>query len=712
MPVRSECCSGFKNGSRSDSKARSGSAAEPCRRRGNFGKVGGSAERCRQLAPRTRLPRPTAERLKTTLNAFRLTRGRNLFLAPLLCLAACGASESETSSNAFKLSTSQYGVASTTPLAVQGDWIAFLADEAASGATPLNTYDTDVNDEVAIVINTATKTEINLRVAARELRWLGTELYLVVDEILDNHDWDGSTAIAELVLLRWNVTLPDPVLVDVLDRNSPVAITSVGDTLFYASGHLTVLAMESSFRAISLLTPNLPRNVFTKDTLGGLTPRLLGEQNGLIFLGLDETVFGDSRDLNGDGFANDTTVLALLDGEGTAEPSGYTLEIRNTGLAIENPASPLRAISRGSHDWLVAFLVNEMAQELSLNRFGGGNPLPQSWQVSTCGVDDVDLDDDVLHAIRFKAWDLDPMTEMPINTGLAGGQRVLIADDAVGTICLESDEGPCIFNNDGDSTDSMLRWMRIDGPMPLGSTAGPARSVSQLLALDTSLAGPALAVAELDGAFVIQCDEVADGRNWDANLSTNRNLVAWLDPQDTSPSWRFNHGTSSASYTTATWMGELPGRTRLGIAYAESSNSSFLNPDGDQNDSVPTFADLLPTVPKRLGFPGYGVALDPGNAGISLANGWGFFRVSEVEEGADINANGQSDDILLVRLNLTNGAIAHMSALNLLARPSVETEPDGISVSGAYLFDEMIFGLNVSGDNDPNDLVVRYFRLP
>ncbi|MFT7670979.1 MAG: hypothetical protein ACI8X5_003694 [Planctomycetota bacterium] len=398
----------------------------------------------------------------------------------------------------------------------------------------------------------------------------------------------------------------------------------------------------------------------------------------------------------------------MLDGEGVVDAGGYTLNIRSTELGVVDADVPLRAVSQGSHDWLVGFLVDEASEETSLNKFDNVI-LPITWQIGGCGLDDGDMTDQILHAICFADWDMDAINNPPVNTGLAGTSRVLIAGDAVATICPEADEGGCVFNNDADADDSILRWIRIDASIAFGSLAGPVRSLNQLLALDMSLAGPAQSVGELDGVFVIQVDEEADNRDWDGNVGLDRELLGWLDPLDPSPAWVFNHGTSTPSYTATTWMGELPGRTRLGIAYAESSNSAFLNPDTDQNDSVPVFADM--TAGPRMAFPGFGVALDPTNSGISLSNGWGFFRVSESQEGADINSNGNSTDILLVRLNLSSGFVASMGVLNTLPRLAVENQPDGLGSSGAYLFDETIHGSDVSGDGDFNDLVVRFFNL-
>ena len=105
----------------------------------------------------------------TTPNALNLHRSLGLFLVSLLGLAACGASESEEgSSSSFFVGTSEFGVAAGTPLAIEAEWLAFLADEAASGASQLNDHDTDTVDEVAVVVNIDTRVETNLRVGLHE----------------------------------------------------------------------------------------------------------------------------------------------------------------------------------------------------------------------------------------------------------------------------------------------------------------------------------------------------------------------------------------------------------------------------------------------------------------------------------------------------------------------------------------------------------------
>jgi hypothetical protein len=634
-----------------------------------------------------------------------------LGLALLGTLAGCENSDTDLTGTFSEVGTSAYGVAAGTPLAVEGDWLAFLADEAASGGTDMNGDGGLPLDSVAVVVNVDSKEETNLGVAAKELFWVGSELYLVVDEVFDEHDHGGTVGITDLVLMHWSEGMAQPAFVADLDRASVPSALAVGETVFYAGTGTPAGAGDSSLVAIDVNFPATSRPVFTQDMDGPLTPRLVGEQDGLVLCALDETV--DARDLNGDGTATDTHVLALLDGTGFADAGGYTLSLRSTGLAISGADSPYRAVTQGVGDWLLGFLVDESAQEQNFNVFDGSASIPGIWQAAACVANsDSDTDDRVLHAIRFAAWDADTVTNPPYNTGIAGTDRVLIVGDAIATIALETDENDCVFNGDGDFDDRILRWIRMDGGV-FGSTGGPVTSVQDLIALDPGLAGPAMSVAEVDGVFVVQCDELEDGRDHDGDAPNERDLLAWLDPQDTAaPGWQFNHSSTGSSWATAIWMGELPGRTRLGIAYAESSNGVDLNGDGDELDSVPTYADLIPGSPGRLSFPGASLALEPANAGISLANGWGYFRVSELQHGSDINVNGQADDILLFRVNLGNGSLVNMGALNTLARPSIETEPDGLSGAGAFLFDETIIGVNVSADTDANDLVPRFFLLP
>ena len=636
-----------------------------------------------------------------------------LALAPLVLLGACSSGDDDEGSNDFVVGSSQFAVAASTPLAVNDNWLAFLADEAGTGGMDLN-GDGDVLDSVAVAVEVLSKAETNVGVSADGVAWVGSELYIVTDEAKDSFDHSGMNGPTELVLLHWNSAMTGaPTFVATLDRASTEPIVAVGDTLFLASDRPGTMAGESTLLAIDVAFPESPRPVLTTDGVGALRPSLLGEDEGLVFAALDETV--ELRDLNGDGFANDNHVLALLDGTGLVDNTGYTLLLRNTELAISGDDSPLRARSTGANDWLVGFLVDEASQEANLNVFDGF-VLPPSWQAAPCvaGGQDTDTMDEVLHAIEFLSWDINPLVTPPINTGLAGTERVLIVGNAIGTICEEADENDCPLNNDGDANDRVLRWIRVDSTEGNGSAGGPLRNPGDMIALDRTLPGDAGAVAVVDDRFVAQIDELADGRNWDNNAGQNRELLGWANPLGGSSSFTFDHSTPSTSnfYAVATWMSEQPGRTRLGVAYAESSNNVDLNGDGDVLDSMPTWADFVGS-PTRLSFQGLFQACVANNAGITLSNGWGFYRFDEMANGfGDANGNGTTDDILLLRVNLSSGVFTNMGFLNTLPRPSIEAEDDGVSAGASYLFDETIFNTDLNGDGDTLDLVPRYFKLP
>lgn len=630
-------------------------------------------------------------------------RTRLSLLAPsILLLAACSGSGGEDSSIVFTVRTTQVAVASTTPLVVGGTWIAFLADEAASGNVDFN-GDGDRVDQIAYVVNAATRVETNLQVAARELAWLGDTLFMAVDEAFDGRDWGGAPGTTERVLLRWSAAGGGLQFVDVLSPASPKAFVVVGDLLFYSSGDTPAGAQDTSLRVVERSDPGDPHGILSDDLVGGLRPRILGEQGGVVFLALDETAEG--RSLNGDADALDAAVLALLDGTGALVGPGYSRDVLNTGLALPGPNAPLRARSITGGGRAVGFLVNEAAQgNTNLNPFDG-NAQPASWYPPHCPLQkDNDTLDDVLHYVLFDAWQQTPGANPPVNTGICGAARIVMTADAVGTLSPESAEGTCALNGDGDQDDTIFRWIRFGHP--------PVNDVGLLLAVDTSLAGSAQAVAELSGRFVIQVDEAADDRDRDGQPGVDRRLVGWISPTATTLAFTFDHDPSPGvqRFATATWLGEVPGRARLGLAFAESSNNEFLNQDQDKLDSVPTFARIDTSAGTRLVFPGVAFAVQAANAGIDVIRGWGFYRVSEAEDDRDWNADGDKLDHVLVATNLTTGQTVYLGPLNTLARRAAEGQADGAGGAAAFLVSEAIAG-DLNGDADTLDFVVRYIRF-
>lgn len=597
----------------------------------------------------------------------------------------------------FAVHTASLATSATTPLAVSGRWLCYLADEGAHGAGDLN-GDGDALDQVAVAVNIESAQEFPLAVAAGEVAWLGEELYLVVDELLDGRDWGGSGAAVDLVLLHW---APGEALtaVDALEREGERHVLALENVVLYVSAEAPPGPFASNLRALAADAPTLPREVPTVDADGGLSPRLLGADEGLVFLALDETAEG--RELNGDGDASDRFVLALLDGRGSAVPAGYDRPLRSTGLALRDGATPLRAKRTGSADWRVALLVDEASQGANLNVFDG-SVLPSSWQVPGC-PDDTDTTDQVLFTLDFAAWDADPLAAPPENTGIAGADRVLVAGPAVAALSPEADEANCWLNGDADAADRVLRWF-IPG-------AGPIADSDLLLAVD-EVPGPARGVAELQGRFVVAVDEAADDRDHDGDREHDRSLLAWLDPAALPPTWVFDHDPHPAgvAWASATWMAEAPGHGRLGVGYAESSNGVDLNRDGDAADSMPSFAAFVETPSVELRFPGFVAATLPDRVGIRYVSGWAFYRVDEAAGADDWNGNGVTDDVLLFGTRLAGGFTTRLGAVNRLERPAVEGEPDGGGANAAFLVQESLAG-DLNGDGDAFDFLVRYFSL-
>src|SRR5258707_5691822 len=286
-----------------------------------------------------------------------------VLIASAVLFAGCGVYG--TGSSAFIVRRSRVSVAASTPVVISGKYVAFLADEATTGpaGTDMN-GDGDKIDSIAVVINMTTAVETKLNVAATALAWIGSELYLVVDEALDGRDWNGDGNTTDVVLLhisatRLTATSPPTTAFNFIDPVSATGTTKVvsfGTNLFYSSARVPVNPTDSNLFVISAAAPTAVAMVPTTDAVGPLSPRIIAKDEGMIFFGLDETAEG--RDLNGDGDSLDTNILALLDG------TLATDAIHSTGLAMPAIGSPLRArrTTSSSHDWQVGVLVSEADQ--------------------------------------------------------------------------------------------------------------------------------------------------------------------------------------------------------------------------------------------------------------------------------------------------------------------------------------------------------------
>lgn len=641
-----------------------------------------------------------------------LSHARLLVLTALPCLAAaCGSGGSDGSS--FEINTTDSAAVPSAPLVVEGDWLIYFASEGFSG--PVGTDfngDGDTLDQVAVALNLASGVETNLAVAARGATALGSEVFLAVDEADGNTDFDSGPATK--VLLHWNSTVGLEFVDELADVAGP--LVSANGRLYYASASAPGVD-ETNLRTLTAAAPTAPVVVGNEIGGGALVAQLLEERTGLLFCELDESDNG--ADQNGDGDTLDDHVLALLD---TTDAAG---RLKSTALAMADSAAPLAADLVAPGDWLVAFLVDEAAQDAT--NFNDQALFSQPLLTENCGVSDADALDQVLFFLDFATF-LSGASQ-PVNTGLAGHDRVLAFDGFVATISDESEAG-CNLNaatGDADTNDHVARW--VEAAVPIA----PARLSAQMHALATAIPGGSFGLSVLGDRLIAVVDEDEDSSNLDGKVQDHE-LVGWLDPSLSTPTWHFSHQSSTRSHGTGifdsdgdsepfagtSWMAAEAVGGRLGIVFLEevpgtnpnvgslntNLNCAAVQKDTDKTDGLPVWADFEsgPT----LDFDGMGYAVDKANAGITIVDNFAFFRVSESDDNRDYNADGQINDIVLFRNPLNTCGPVPMATSSLVAGQAIVT--DGTR-GAAFLSSESQADVDFNGDGDKTDLVARWFKL-
>jgi hypothetical protein len=655
-----------------------------------------------------------------------------------------GCNESGGGGIIFVTRDTQTAFGATGKVFVAERWILFQADEFTTGpaGTDLNS-DGDVIDSVARLVEMATQVETNLGVAADAFAILGSassaQLYVVVDEAKDGKDWSGDAALDDLVLLHAAASdasaMGFAALTHVcdLEPTNAHALIAAGDRVWFVEQPAVgeeLVAGESALAWVDLAAPmtvNRAAHAIVDPGTGTdlvealQDPKLVGLDGGLLFFTMDETVeeatIGGGAGVNLNGGFTDPQLLDDVDATdpfvlGVLEAGAASPVARGFGYAVASADVPVRALDLGSNERLIAFLVSETDQ-------GGDNfndsvnspDLPGGWLPPQCTAEDADILDQVLHYALYLAFVADPDANRPVNTGLAGQDRVLAlaatGGNFVATLVPEADAG-CDLNDDGDSTDLVFRWA------PVGGGTGYFTSAAGLLAVEP-VGGGVFGATDFDQRFLAVISEADNDADYNGQTSgagfQTQDLVAWLDPSAPSPAWVFDHNPSSGGVQAAgsDWFAEREQRDYLLSTFQESVIDQSLNTGGDDDktDSLATFARFQSAL--DLDFPGPTVATMPANAGIVIANNFGFFRVDEADDDRDWNGDGDQTDSLLFRTNpQTMQNTNALSILNDLPRPAVES---GGTIGAAFVSNEAMAGVDFNLDGDMADLVLRWFRI-
>ncbi|HRV80183.1 MAG TPA: hypothetical protein P5218_02055 [Planctomycetota bacterium] len=629
-----------------------------------------------------------------------------LALACAMGMGSC--TQTDTANTPFTVKTLPQSVAATAPLAVNDRYVAYAASELGTGpgGTDFN-GDSDTSDDVVFVASFGNDQVTPLGVAIkpgsndRAMAWVNDTLFLVVSEAADGFNWNGDSDTTDTVLLFWHAGLADPVYYATLGSDRMYA---QGTALWYepaippsAVGETNIARAVVASLGASPAAPEAITTSFVDTAMDGLSLQIRGTFGDVVWFTASEVTEGQI--LNGDGDMTDTAILAIY---GT----GSGGQIQLVPQAMESPSSPVDAFISGS-DRIVVYLVNEAAQGVNLN-----NPalFTSLWQPPQCsGTPDTDTNDNVMHWLNLTTFTADPVINAPINTGLTGsGPTYHLADDWIGIVSMESDEGNCDLNGDTDMNDEILRWVA------LSANPEPINDASKLVALDTSIAGDSGGVIELDGRlWVALVDEAADGRDHDGSGS-NHVILGVLDPALPGTNWNYDQG--SNTFIQVTWMqADATTTARFLAAIKESSTGIDRNGDGDTTDSVPTFP-REGGAPRELDFPGVNVAVELTNPGMLTRSNYGFYRINETSQGTDYNLDGDLGDSILQRVNLSGSEPATSMGIELNnARPAVlvgaGSNPRGV-VWMASEAQQGPAGTDLNGDGDAGDVALRYARLP
>ena len=628
-----------------------------------------------------------------------------------LALGACGGGSDPAPNVSFVVRTSPHAVSTGLVPIVDGGWLAYLAREfdTGPGGTDLNGNGVKADDvPVVVEMGTQAMTVMTEAAANDQLELWNGHLWFVADESIEAADLNLDADQTDTLLMHWTAGLTAAEVVTDLDTTTGGKWMQWSeDKLYFPRANFTPTGDETTLAFVTAAAPTAAVVVENQAAGGTLQPRILGAADGLLFLFLDETLEGQNLNAAGPGSdvdSTDTHVLALIDLGVPAVPL-----VKNTGVALADASAPFTAVEVNGNDHVVAFLVDEAAQgPADLN-----DPalFDAAWRLSQCSLTaDGDTTDQILFTLPYQAW-LAGVTTDPINTGLAGADRVLAMNGYVGTLVPELDAG-CDINVDADTSDRIFRWTSTNLPII------PPDATTDLHAVAT-LPGDSEGIAVFDGNWVIAVDEMLDSKILNNDGLMDDVLLAHIAPTGAT-NWQFTQASfppSSPTFSVGVdWMAAEPQSGALPVSFQESVwgatlNVEISNPpydDGDSVDVLPTWTEFDGSVLRvfRLRW-----AARTGNPGTVVTPTWVFARISESEHGKQFNESGAGDlnDVILFRIARAGGVPVAMSTASDESGPVVHTR-DG-AVGAAFVASEQQASVDLNGDGDavPNDLVVRWF---
>jgi Tol biopolymer transport system component len=209
---------------------------------------------------------------------------------------------------------------------------------------------------------------------------------------------------------------------------------------------------------------------------------------------------------------------------------------------------------------------------------------------------------------------------------------IALSDDWLAALVPEADQGGAILNNDGDSTDTVVKIWRLADPLP--QDCGDW--------LEVEAAADAIGIA--GSQIVFLTPEAAQGENLNGDRDLDDRVLQFYDPASGSLT---SQGLAAEEFVT--------GRNLIAFRTSEAAQGGRdLNGDGDAADAVLHIYDrvnarLIPS--GQAAIPCFLEACDP-RVPYRVLDDTVKFLTLEVDQDADLTGDGDRADLVLQTINV------------------------------------------------------------